>query len=292
MKALWAFEPFHQDTMRIKGMYNTLRQLVGSPSGIEVGFVANRSEPSLNLAFDIPEEERFSIYPRKLIKQELKKARAEVEDKKIHLVEHHTISTTKAVDRFLKLASDRDADLIGLFTHARKGYLRFVIGSFAETAIHRSKLSLLIFNPQTKVAPKIKNVLYASDFSPASKKHLKSVMAYCKKLKSNLTVFHQAEVIYKWSLDESNPKIHAYRRKVDRMKTWIEQECHRAGISVEVIVASELKATSDMIFANMKKKKIDLVVVSAKAGPMAALMGGSITRQIVRGSRVPVLVLK
>jgi nucleotide-binding universal stress UspA family protein len=117
-------------------------------------------------------------------------------------------------------------------------------------------------------------------------------MAYCKKLKSNLTVFHQAEVIYKWSLDESNPKIHAYRRKVDRMKTWIEQECHRAGISVEVIVASELKATSDMIFANMKKKKIDLVVVSAKAGPMAALMGGSITRQIVRGSRVPVLVLK
>jgi nucleotide-binding universal stress UspA family protein len=156
----------------------------------------------------------------------------------------------------------------------------------------RSKLSLLIFNPQTQVAPKIKNMLFASDYSPSSKKHLKTVIAYCKKLKSDLTVFHHAEVIYKWSLDESNPKIHAYRRKVDRMKTWIEQECHRAGISSEVIVASDLKATSELIFANMKKKKTDLVAVSAKAGPMAALMGGSITRQIVRGSKVPVLVLK
>jgi nucleotide-binding universal stress UspA family protein len=292
MKALWAFEPFHQDTLRIKGMYNTLRQLVGSPANIEVGFVANSSEPSLKLAFDIPEEERFNIYPRKLIKKELKKARVEIEDKKIHLVEYHTITTTKAVDRLMKLASDQGADLIGLFTHAREGYLRFIIGSFAETAIHRSKLSLLILNPQTKVAPKIKNVLYASDFTPASKKHLKSIIAYCKKLKSGLTVFHQAEVIYKWSLDESNPKINAYRRKVDRMKTWIEQECHRAGISAEVIVASDFKATSDMIFANMKKKKIDLVTVSAKVGPMAAFMGGSVTRQIVRGSKVPVLVLK
>lgn len=292
MKALWAFEPFHQDEKRLKGMHNTLSLLVGSSSKVEVGFVATHNESALNLAFKIPDEERYSVYPRKLIKQELKKARVKLEDKNIHVVDYETMSNTKSVDRLLKLASDRGADLIGLFTHARKGYLRLAMGSFAETAIHRSKLSLLIFNPKTKVTPKIKNILYASDFSPASEKHLKTVMAYCKELKCDLTVFHQAEVIYKWSLDESNPKIHAYRRKVDRMKSWIEQECHRVGISGDVIVAADFKATSDLIFATMKKKKIDLVVVSAKVGPMAALMGGSITRQIVRGSEVPVLILK
>ncbi len=292
MKALWAFEPFHQDETRIKSMYKMLSQLTGSPSNVEVGFIATRSESSLNLAFDIPEKEQFSIYPRKLIKQELKKARIKSEDKKIHVVDYETMSNTKAVDRLLRLASDRGADLIGVFTHARKGYLRFAIGSFAETAIHRSKTSLLIFNPQTQVAPKIKNMLFASDFSPTSKKHLKMAVAFCKKLKSNLTVFHHAEVIYKWSLDESNPKTQAYRRKVNQMKSWIEQECQRAGISVEVIVASDFKATVDLIFTNMKKKKIDLVAVSAKAGPMVALMGGSITRQIVRSSKVPILVLK
>lgn len=292
MKALWAFEPFHQDKTRLKGMHSTLSLLAGSPAKVEVGFVVTHTESSLSLAFDIPEEERFNIYPRKLIKQELKKARIKAEVKNIHVVEYATMSNTKAVDRLLRLATDREADLIGLFTHSTKGFFRFAIGSFAETAIHRSKVSLLIFNPQTQVAPKIKNMLFASDFSASSKKHLKTVLAYCKKLNSDLTVFHHAETIYKWSLDESNPKIQAYRRRVNRTKSWIEQECQRAGISGEVIVASDFKATADLIFTNMNLKKIDLVVVSAKVGPVAALMGGSITRQIVRGSKVPVLVLK
>jgi nucleotide-binding universal stress UspA family protein len=292
MKALWAFEPFHQDNARLKGMHNTLCLLTGSPAKVEMGYVVTHTESSLSLAFDIPEEERFNVYPRKVIKEELKKAQIKAEDKNIHVVEYSTMSNTKAVDRLLRLANDRDADLIGLFTHSKKGFFRFAIGSFAETAIHRSKVSLLICNPQTKMAPKIKHVLFASDFSASSKKPLKTVMAHCKKLNCDLTVFHHAEAIYKWSLDESNPKIHAYRRRVNRMKNWIEQECRRARISIEVIVASDLKATADLIFTIANKKKMDLVVVSAKVGPMAALMGGSITRQIIRASKVPVLVLK
>ncbi|MBK8205067.1 MAG: hypothetical protein IPK68_23175 [Bdellovibrionales bacterium] len=36
MKALWAVEPFHQDKIRIKGIHNTLKQLVGSSENIEV----------------------------------------------------------------------------------------------------------------------------------------------------------------------------------------------------------------------------------------------------------------
>lgn len=44
MKALWAFEPFHQDKTRIKGMHNTLSLLAGSPSKVEVGFVVTRTE--------------------------------------------------------------------------------------------------------------------------------------------------------------------------------------------------------------------------------------------------------
>ena len=56
------------------------------------------------------------------------------------------------------------------------------------------------------------------------------------------------------------------------MKSWIEQECLRAGLSTEIIVASDFKATADLIFTNVKKKKVDLVVVCAKVGPIAALM--------------------
>jgi nucleotide-binding universal stress UspA family protein len=292
MKALWAFEPFHQDQNRIKGMHKILSLLTGSPSKVEVGFIVTGNESSLNLAFDIPEEDRFTFYPRKLIKQELKQSQIKIDDKNIHVINYKTLSNTKAVDRLLRLAKDREADVIGLFTHAKKGFLRFAIGSFAETAIHRSKSSLLIFNPQTKVSPNLKNILFASDFSPASKQFLKKVILYSKKLNSHLTILHHAEVIYRWSLDESNPEIQAYRRKVNRMKTWIEQECQSAGVSSEVIIVADFTSTPDHIFKVVKNKKIDLIVICAKAGPLAALMGGSITRQVVRESTKPVLVLK
>ena len=279
MKALWAFEPSHQDNERLKGMYDILSSLAGSASNVEVGFVATHSKTPTSDS-------------RRLIKQELKNAQIPLADKKIHVVECATSSNTKAVDRLLKLAKERGAKNLGLFTHAREGYLRFVIGSFAETAIHRSKCSLLILNPQTQVATQIKNILFASDFSPASKTQLKTVISHCKNLKSKLTVLYHADLNYEWSLDESNPKIQAYRRGVGKMKTWIEQECRKVGVAAEVMICTELKSTGDLILQNITKKKVNLVVVGAKVGPFAALIGGSVTRQIVRGSQVPVLVLK
>lgn len=292
LKALWAFEPFHQDKKRVKGMHNLLRQVVSRPTGIEVGFIVTRFENELNLAFDIPFEERFSAYPRKILKNSLRKAKVAIEDKNIHVVDYEAFSTTKAVDRFLSLAKSRSSDLIALYTHARHGYVRFTLGSFAETMIHRSKTNLLLVNPKTKFSPKVKNILYASDFSPSSQKHLSGVIQLCKKVGSRLTVFHAAEIIYKRSLDESNPQVHAYRKKMARMQAGIEQECKKAGLACEVIISSELRPTTELVLKIAKKGRADLIVVSAKVGPAAALMGGSITRQIIRSSAKPVLVLK
>lgn len=292
MKALWSYEPFHQDKKRIQLMNRALGALIGSPSSIEVGFIATHTESSLNLAFDIPEDRRFSTYPRNQIKKELKGAKIKIDEKKIHVIDYPTHSNTKAVDRLFKLARDRSVDLIGIYTHSRKGYLRFVLGSFAETAIHRSRTDLLVLNPKVKISAGIKNVLFASDFGPSSKKEFLKLFKYVKNLNSNLTVFHHAEAIYKWSIDETNPKIRSYRKKVDQMRKWIEEQCTKAGIKLTTVVVSDFTPTSNHILKLSKKNKMDMVVVCAKIGPMAALMGGSITRQIVRESSIPVLILK
>lgn len=292
LKALWAFEPFHQDSTRVKGMYNLLRQLAIKPTHIEVGFIVTRTENKLNLAFDIPYEERFSAYPRKILKNILHKAKVSIDDKKIHVVDHETFSDTKAVDQLLALAKSRDSNLIALYTHAYQGFMRLALGSFAETTIHRSKTNLLLVNPKTKFSLKIKNILYTSDFSPVSQKHLSRVIQLCKKVGSRLTVFHAAEIIYKHSLDESNPKVHAYRRKLARMQAQVEQECKKAGVSCEVIISSELGPITELVLNIAEKARVDMIVVSAKMRPALALMGGSITRQIIRSSSKPVLILK
>lgn len=292
MKALWSYEPFHQDSQRVKSMHLILSQLVGNADKVHIGFISTHHEPDLTLAFDVPKDKRFKEYPESQIKKELKAAKIKFADAKVQVVEHQVYSKTKIVDRMLELASENNCELIGLFTHARKGYLRLMIGSFAETAIHRSQKDLLLLNPKVVVKSAVKNVLFASDFGANSKKEFAKIFRYTKNLGAKLTVFHHAKATYKWSLDEENPKIINYRKSVNKMIAWIEVESRKAGIKANIVVASELQSTSDLIFKLVKKNKINLIAVSAKSGPMAALMGGSVTRQIVRESNVPVLVVK
>jgi nucleotide-binding universal stress UspA family protein len=292
MKALWAHEPIHQDEKRTRGMHQLLKQLVVNPSNIEVGFIVTRHEPYLNLAFDIPADERFSLYPRKLVKESLKKSKVFIDDKNIHIVEYETFSNTKAVDRMLALARSRNADLLALYTHSRHGFQHLVLGSFAETAIHRSRIGLVLVNPNIEFSSKIKRIFFLNDFTPASKKHLKRVIQLSKKLNAKLTVFHHAEPQFARTLDESNPKVHAYRRKVKQWQTDIEHDCKRAKVSCNVIVSAQMWSTSEIALRTAKKSKADLIVLSSKVGPTAALMGGSVARQVVRESRKPVLLLK
>lgn len=292
MNAFWAYEPFHQDPERIKAMHKILGQLAGHPENIKIGFISTHHETELTLAFDIPEEKRFNEYPKSQIKKELKEAKVKFSESNIQVVEHKVHSTTKAVDRMLALASENNSHLIGLFTHARKGYLRLVMGSFAETAIHRSQKDLLILNPKFTTPTKIKHILFASDFSNDSKKEFAKVLQYTKNLKAVLTVFHHAEVIYSWSLAEENSEIKNYKKSVDKMKIWFEQEAREAGVQINVIVRSEFRSTSSLILKLVKKTNVDLIAVCAKSNPVDALIGGSVTRQIARESSVPVLIIK
>ena len=107
-----------------------------------------------------------------------------------------------------------------------------------------------------------------------------------------LKILVEKNVQTKYLNDAILMKYPGYRRGVGKMKTWIEQECQKVGVAAEVMICTELKSTGDLILQNITKKKVNLVVVGAKVGPFAALIGGSVTRQIVRGSQVPVLVLK
>lgn len=292
MKAFWSFEPFHPDKGAIRGMHQLLKQFTQSNTGIEVGYVVTRTENELATAFDIPYEKRFSSYPKELILNALKGAGVSLPKENVHIIDHQTFSTTEAVDGLLAKAKSEKCDLICLYTHGNKGLKRFILGSFAETAIHRSKVNLLVASPKSKFSPKLKNILFASDFGPTSKKQLSSVVQLCQQTKARLTIFHAAQPIYEWSLDEESPHVISYRKKVNTTKAEMEKACDTAGIDCTVLIRSEFRSPTELALSAAKKSKAELIVVGAKTGPIAALMGGSVTRQIVRNGELPVWVLK
>ena len=194
MKVLWACEPFHQNNKQVSSFYRLMSEISGSKEAVESCFVVTRTENELNLAFDIPEKERFSVYPRRQLIKLFKKSRLSIPESGIHVIDHPTISNTKAVDRLLSFADERGADLIALFTHAQKGFKRLLVGSFAETMIHRSRKNLLLVNPLTQFAPRTRRILLSSDFSDDSRRQVTETLGICKRLKAKLIVFHAAQL--------------------------------------------------------------------------------------------------
>lgn len=292
MKVVWGFEPMSQNSATLKGMNKLLGQFAKGNKDLSIGYVVTEHESYLYTAFDVPSDERFSSYPKKLISKDLKEAGVKIKTDDIHVINHRTLSITTAVDSFLKFAKSEQADLIALFTRNKKGLERLVMGSFAETAVHRSRIDLLLAGPKTKYPSQVRNIFYACDFSAQSKRDLGRILKLCKSMNAKLTVFHAAQIIYRSSFDETNPKVQAYRQQTKKFESWIENECKKADVKCTVVVKAEFASIPELALKTARTAKADLIVVSAKVGPLAALMGGSIARNIVRQATYPVLILK
>ncbi|MEY4615581.1 MAG: hypothetical protein RJB66_541 [Pseudomonadota bacterium] len=292
MKILWALEPFYQKKKKLRELFAFLHLFAKEKKAIDIGYAVTRYESELHLAFEVPPEERPSVDPRHLMKQSLLSAKIKVQEEQVHVVEASNPSLTKAVDSLLSLAKEKKSELLVFYSHNKKGLSRFLLGSFAETAIHRSKINLLIVHPKNPLPKRLKQIFFACDLGPQTQKHLSSVLKLAKEHKAQVTVFHAAPVTYRWSLDESSPEILKERRKIEKIKASIEEQARRYSVSCSVVVKSEFLSTSKLCLKAANKIKADLLVVAAKSSAVKALMGGSVTRQIIRGSKQPIFVLK
>lgn len=292
MKVAWAFEPSGINGQQMRAMDSLIKCLAGEKSTTELVHVESEVYPGMISPFGVvlPYVNQRDV--GREIERTLKKAQVAVKPENRHVMDLPVLSISNSVDETLKLATRRKCDTVALFTHGKKGVDRFLMGSFAETMVHRSKLSLLLMNPRAKWAGKIGKVLFLDDFSEGSKDDLRRVIALCSERRAELVVFHYPHATYDWAFDNENPIVARYRKSVDRRKKSIELLCRRAGVKTEVIVKGGMNQISSAAFDLQEKKGADLIVVAAKMGGFGALLGGSVTRQIIRRSPVPVLVLK
>lgn len=292
MKALWALDPFHQNSDAIQSMHSLVSSLTQSPDDIELGYVATQKPPGSS-PHPLPHYPvRVDDYSKKLIQRQLQEAHIELNPTHLHVVNNQTLSMTAIVDSLLRLARQQNADVVALYTQTRKGLVDKLIGSFAETAMHRSRMDLLLMNPKTEFSGHIKNVTFAYDFEKTSKKHFLKALQYCHDWSAQLTVVHASEIVYRWSLDEKNPRIQKYRERINQKKIWIEDEAQKKGVPLQIVIESDFDSISEAILKEAQQAKADLLILGAKSGPHMPLMGGSVARQVVRTSGIPILILR
>jgi nucleotide-binding universal stress UspA family protein len=100
------------------------------------------------------------------------------------------------VSQVLTSAIDRDnADLVVLGTHGRTGVAKFLLGSSAEEILRNAPCPVLTIGPhaQAKQQWQLNDVLYATDFSPASLSGARYAIGFAQEYNARLTLLHVVE---------------------------------------------------------------------------------------------------
>ena len=111
-----------------------------------------------------------------------------------------------------ELASLHDADLIVLGTHGRTGFEKMFLGSVAERVFRLSPRPVLTVGPAVaKQAPaevELKHIVFATDFSPNSRRALPYALSLAQEHQAALTLLHVVE-----TPEELSPETLAHLRQ-------------------------------------------------------------------------------
>jgi len=142
----------------------------------------------------------------------------------------------------------------------------------------------------------IKNILWTTDFSAESKEALAYADFFAKAFKAKLMALHVvpdfAPVLYEaWPAAKAELAGKIDTSKI-RAKVQIEHMCKDKGVCPSKVIVTEGSAAK-VILKTAKKENASLIVVGRKgiSGREQNVIG-SVAHQILRGSRVPVLVTK
>jgi nucleotide-binding universal stress UspA family protein len=291
VRIAWAFNPFDDNRKLQQRALAILRAIAGPRDRLEAVYVASPMEVALATAFDVPEASRYSRYPQQCVEAGLRKLG--LPRVPATVLTEKSLSLSAAARAFAAHARRTKADVTLVASHARKGVPRLFIGSFAETLVHLSRNDLLVFHERTRPwqrAPR--SLLYAHDLSRAGDRGFEKALAHAKRWKSALHVIHVPDPAYGIRFDDQQPRVGSYRKRVEKKLQAIEARSRRAGVAGSAVIDAQWAPIAELVLARAERVHADLLVVFAKSGPLAGFMGGSVTRQILRASGAPVLVVK
>lgn len=94
-------------------------------------------------------------------------------------------------DTLLSLVAEQSADLIVMGTHGRHGLGKFIMGSVADTVLRRVQCPVLVVGPgvtSRHPATTVRNILFATDFTPEAEGALKYAISLAREHRAQLTL--------------------------------------------------------------------------------------------------------
>lgn len=297
MRAVWLtdiFDPALRSSSKAASLPGVALRSMGWTKSDQttIAYLAHHSEQNLYLAYDVPKSERFTKYPEKLLKKHVQKLDTRSLRTKTHLITEESTSLKSGVERVIAFAKKEKTDLIALQTHSRTGFKRFLLGSFAETMMLLSPVSLLILNPDARVGSQVKRILLATDLEKSADQSVKQAARFALHAGASLRLLHIALPAYSTRFKGQDEDIPKYRKHVDRRIQELVAIAESEGVDCSAVIRDDLLPKTDVILKEAKSSSSDIIAVQSKSGPVRRLLLGSVARHVVRAAQTPVLVIR
>lgn len=303
-KVIWALDPFSESGSLRRQVVPFLRALgAGRPMAVQPVYVLG-----LQQQLDINDE--FATAWPELSKEDVLKAMrsalAAVDLPGLLMPEvlvERVPSLAHAARAVVAHAQSVGVDAIVVSSHGRKGMARLFLGSFSETLFDHSTLPVLAVGPRYQAAPRIRSILFPTDFGQGSRKNFRRVIALASDLGASVVLFHLIPRLVEpilqsgaYLLGASWVPMQAFfsdvtRRRGRRADLWARWARAR-GVSTEPVVDAMVENIAEMISVLARQRGVDLVAMEHRHGPIASTWVGSISRQVIRDSECPVWLFR
>ena len=182
------------------------------------------------------------------------------------------------------LIESEGIDLVVLGTHGREGLKQVVLGSVAETIFRAAPCPVMVVGPKAPkrgVLPVFRDLLFATDLSPASLKAVPFVEAFAEENQADVIVLHvcQEKVRDKHEQDLATESLGKWMRELIPPTRGMEYEI-RFGAPAENI----LKLATE--------RECDLIMLGAHhASNFASHLPGAVAHRIVCEAPCPVMTV-
>lgn len=301
-KIIWAIDPFDTDPKINRQVISTLKVLKKDSSASIEPVHAMKLEQSDATAASL------GLLWMRTAKKETEKAIAKItKASKIKGMKPPKVlgkvyeSTRTAVNEVTKYAEKSKADLIVIATHANEGLPRLFLGSFAETLFLHSKVPVFLVSPNTHHIRSIKNVFFPTTFTKASRRAFQQVIGFAKEHNAEVTLFTHVDAqvepllgsvyaVKSMMPDTVDDFINAEKKKrKKKAQDWIEQAEHQ-GVKVHLKIDAKAIPNHKAIINGARSTKSQVIAMASEKSTLGAILFGSVTRQVVRHSSLPVWV--
>lgn len=209
------------------------------------------------------------------------------------------VGRKKEIEALLNYASEQGADLIALVSQGKSGLEKKLLGSFAETLLLKSEIPLLFLDQEMGLREKTNKVLFATDFSVASKEAFGIFLNHIKHQQPEIVLFN-AILLPQFS---ATGQVYAQALNIlpqqywDDQRKWAEARgnefvalAQNTGLQARVEIANQVYSIENSIHEVVRREKVKLVAMVSVSQPLQRFLIGSVSRSILRTRIKPIWI--